>query len=66
MKAFADDKMNLNEKLKLALGNVENIVGKGENADYQHFLLFSQCFQKPSLSGSLKVGVVWQRVNAIE
>ena len=22
----------------------ENIVGKGENADYQHFLLFPQCF----------------------
>ena len=30
---------------------VENIVGKGENAGYQHFLLFPQCFQKPSLSG---------------
>ena len=25
---------------------VENIVGKGENAGYQHFLLFPQCFQK--------------------
>ena len=33
---------------------VENIVGKGENAGYQHFLLFLQCFQKPSVSGSLK------------
>ena len=22
----------------------ENIVGKGENANYQHFLLFPQCF----------------------
>ena len=27
---------------------VENIVGKGENAGYQHFLLFLQCFQKAS------------------
>ena len=27
---------------------VENIVGKGENAGYQHFLLFSQSFQKAS------------------
>ena len=26
------------------LGRVENIVGQGENAGYQHFLLFSQCF----------------------
>ena len=24
---------------------VENIVGKGENAGYQHFLLYPQCFQ---------------------
>ena len=26
----------------------ENIVRKGENAGYQHFLLFPPCFQKPS------------------
>ena len=25
---------------------VENIVGKGENAGYQHLLLFQQCFPK--------------------
>ena len=37
---------------------VENIVGKGENADCQHFLLFSQCFQKASFPGSLKFGIV--------
>ena len=24
----------------------KNIVGKGENAGYQHFLLFPQCFPK--------------------
>ena len=24
---------------------VENMVGKGENAGYQHFLLFPPCFQ---------------------
>ena len=37
----------------------ENIVGKGENADYhQHFLLCPQCFQKAVSSGSLKVGCV--------
>ena len=30
----------------LLLDRVENIVGKGENAGYQHFLLFPQCFQK--------------------
>ena len=30
---------------------VENIVGKGENAGDQHFLLFLQCFQNHSFSG---------------
>ena len=39
-------------------GLIENIVGKGENAGYQHFLLFPQCFQKASSSGSLKLGIV--------
>ena len=44
-KAFADDKFILPRKLKFVLGRVENIVGKaGENAVYQHFLLFQLCF----------------------
>ena len=38
---------------------VENIVGKGENAGCKQFFLFPQCFQKPSSSGSLKVVIVW-------
>ena len=58
-KAFADDKLNATKKLKFVLVRVENIVGKGEDAGYQHLLLFPQCFPKPSLSGSLKVGIVW-------
>ena len=45
------------------MGSVENNVGKGENAANQHFLIFPQCFQKLSYTGSLKVGNVWQRVN---
>ena len=40
LKAFAEDNTNVIQKLKFALGRVENIVGKGENAGYQHFLLF--------------------------
>ena len=59
LKAFADDKMNLNKKSKLVLGRVENIVGKGENADYQHFLLFPLCFLQVSFTRSLKVVTVW-------
>ena len=45
--------------------SLENIVGKGENAGCQHFLLFPQSFQKALFSGSLKVGIVWLRVNLL-
>ena len=38
-KAIADVEINGTEKSKFVLGRVENILGKGENADYQHFLL---------------------------
>ena len=41
---LADDKINVTEKFKFLMGRVENSVGKGENAGYQHFLLFLQCF----------------------
>ena len=33
---------------------VENIVGKGEIARYQQFLLFPECFQKLSLVDASK------------
>ena len=59
LKAFANEKINENQNMKFLLGRVENIVGKGENAGYQHFLFFTQCFQKLSLQESLKVGIVW-------
>ena len=45
LKVLADDKLNVAEILKFVLEREENIVGKGENAGYHHFLLFSQCFQ---------------------
>ena len=38
-----------NLKKDLFVGWVENIVGKGENGGYQHFLLFAQFFQKDPL-----------------
>ena len=37
---------NVIEKLKFVLQQIENIVGKGENAGYQYFLLFPQMFSK--------------------
>ena len=65
LKAFADNKIDVTEKLKSVLGRVENVVGKGENVGYQHFLLFQQCFSKVSYTGLLKVGIVWLRSNII-
>ena len=59
LKTFEDDKINMTKNLNFSLGRVENIVVKGENAGFQHFLLFQQCFQKASLSGLLKVRIVW-------
>ena len=50
--------MNVTKKMKFLSESVENTVGKGENAGYQHFLLFPQCFQKASFYGSLKVVIV--------
>ena len=54
LKVFADNKIILTQKLKFVLGRIENIVGKGENAGYQPFLLFPQCFQKLSFSRGVK------------
>ena len=42
LKAFTDEETNVREKLKYLLGSMENIVGKEENAGYQHFLLLPQ------------------------
>ena len=42
---------------------VENIVGKGEIARYEQFLLFPQCFQKACFPGASKGVIVWERVN---
>ena len=51
--------------MKFDFGSGENIVGKGENAGYQHFLLFLQCFQNASYTGYLNVMYVWERVKEI-
>ena len=40
--------------MKVLFERVDNIVGKGENANYEHFVLFPQCFQKSSSSKIVK------------
>ena len=37
LKAFADDKVKLIQMEKIVLDKIKNIVGKEENAGYQHF-----------------------------
>ena len=54
LKAFTEDKLNVDEIMISGFDNVENIVGKGENAGYQHFPFFPQCFQKVSFLGVVK------------
>ena len=47
-KVFADDKTRVTRKLKFVVrrvGRIENIVGKRENAERQHFFFFPQFFQ---------------------
>ena len=65
MKAFADDKINLTQMIISVFDRVENIVGRGENAGYHHFLLFPQCFQKASYPDGSKGVIVWERVNPL-
>ena len=52
LKVFADGKISVTENLKFDFARVENIVEKGENAGYQHFLLFPQFFS----DGFFRVG----------
>ena len=44
LKAFADENSNVAQMMQFFFDWEENIVGKGENAGNQHFLLFPQCF----------------------
>ena len=49
------DMMSKFGQMGIQLSNwVENIVGKGEIARYEQFLLFPQCFQKLSVVDSSK------------
>ena len=59
LKAFPDDKLNVTQYVTVDFLRIANIVGKEENAGYQHFLLFLQCFQKAFSSSASKVVIVW-------
>ena len=44
LKEFADNNFKFDENVRKFSKRVENIVGKGEIARYEQFLLFAQCF----------------------
>ena len=53
-KAFADDKIYVTE---ICYGKGRKYCGTGENAGYQHILLFPLFSQKALSSGPLKLGI---------
>ena len=66
LKDLADDTINVTYKMNLEIRRVENSVGKGKNAGYQHLLYFPHCFQKASLSRLLKVELFFVRLVQIK
>ena len=62
MKALEDDNFIAAQMVQLFFDRMENIGSKGENADYQHFLIFTQCFIKSFFPRTAKS---WQRVEDI-
>ena len=49
-------RQNISQNIKkIILRRAQSIVGIGENAGYQHFLLFQQCFEKLSPTGCQKL-----------
>ena len=53
LKAFADDRINEAKMVICVFNRIENIVGKEENAGYQHFS-FSLMLSKGSFLGVVK------------
>ena len=47
LKAFADDILNVVQMMICVTDWVENIMGKGETAGYQHFLIFPRFHSFP-------------------
>ena len=52
--------------LKIDFGSVENLVGKGENAGAQHFLLFLKCFKSSLFQGHYKWGLCGKELTVLQ
>ena len=62
MKEFADNNFKFDENGRKFFKWIENMVGKGEIAPCEQFLLFPQCFQKACFPGASKCVIVWEWV----
>ena len=60
LKLSAEDNFEFDVNCRKFSKLVENIVGKGDFACYEQFLLFPQCFQKPCFPGASKGVIVWE------
>ena len=40
LRAFADEKLNIDKKFKICVGSVEHIAEKGKNDRYHHLVIF--------------------------
>ena len=54
LKEFADDNFKFDENARKLSKRLENTVGQGDIARYEHFLLFPQCFQRALFSNGLQ------------
>ena len=57
LKALAEDIFHVTQKVNLDIYRVENIPGKGQNATYQHLLLFLQCGKWPICHAGKKINL---------
>ena len=65
LKEFADDNLKFDENGRKLSKQVENTLGKGEIAHYEHFLLFPQYFQKACFPEASKGVIVWEWNNLL-
>ena len=63
LEEFADDTFKFDENGRNLSRWVENIVGKGEIARHEQFLLFPRCFQKLKLQTHKKQGLFEKGLN---
>ena len=54
---FVENNFRMVDMVQFFFDRIENIVEKGENAGFQNFLSFTQCFQKACFSALLKMGL---------